>query len=244
MKYEIPELKLRFPFSYGDTLFSIFVGKGQYCHRIAINIRGYTRVLADAEGDLVLPNNEKIKKALRIHTLRHYIETGKDSVEMTLDSYAWYANQIRYPVFESMCTSLSKKGDRKDYNGESMNDTVVFNTSFYYPPEIQTYQFYDEPILKNEDNYSNEILKIFTESSFMPNPVTEYLQIKYYLTRPAEVWFTLHNNWGMLLTQITPKRQVEGYQFQKINMSSFVIGSYTLYIHVDDMEMKQIIIKK
>jgi len=47
--------------------------------------------MADAEGELMLPGFEKVKKALRIRTLRHYTETGKDSTEMILDTYAWYA---------------------------------------------------------------------------------------------------------------------------------------------------------
>ena len=114
MEYPTPELRMHFPFAYGDTLFSYFVGKGQYCHRLELAVKGYTRIEADAEGELLLPKSETVKKAMRVRTLRHYTETGKDSVEMTLDTYSWYAAGIRYPVFESIKTTLSKKGDKKD----------------------------------------------------------------------------------------------------------------------------------
>ena len=112
MEYKVPELRMRFPFVYGDTLFSTFEGTGEYSHRLPLTVKGYTRVIADAEGELKLPDFETVKKALRVRILRHYTETGKDSLEMTLDTYSWYAAGIRYPVFESIKTTLSKKGDK------------------------------------------------------------------------------------------------------------------------------------
>jgi len=113
MEYKVPELRIHFPFAYGDTLFSTFEGKGEYCHRLPLAVKGYTRVMADAEGELKLPEFETVKKALRVRTLRHYTETGKDNLEMTLDTYSWYAAGIRYPIFESVKTTLSKKGIEK-----------------------------------------------------------------------------------------------------------------------------------
>jgi len=128
MEYTVPELRMHFPFSYGDTLFSYFTGKGEYCHRIPLAVKGYTRIMADAEGDLKLPEFNTVKKALRVHTLRHYTETGKDSVEMTLDTYSWYAAGIRYPVFESIKTTLSrKKGTPKTDN--SISGSIALNRS-------------------------------------------------------------------------------------------------------------------
>lgn len=244
MQYTVPELKLRFPFVYGDTLYSRFEGAGQYCHRIGLHVKGYTRVMADAEGDIVLSKNEKVKKALRVHTLRHYTETGKDSVEMTLDGYAWYARGIRYPVFESIKTTLSKKGDRKDESGESLSDTTVFTTSFYYPPELQVSQVETDSIPTDLLSDGNDITKVFTEGRFMPNPVVDNLLVEYKLIRTAKVWFSLHTNLGVPLMQTTPANQTEGFYTQTINMSSLMTGTYSLYVHVDDMVMRQIIIKK
>lgn len=244
MHYTIPELKLRFPFVYGDTLYSPFEGNGQYCHRIQLAVKGYTRVIADAEGDLILPNNERVKKALRVRTLRHYTETGKDSVEMTLDTYSWYAAGVRYPVFESVKTTLSRKGDRKDDMGESMKDSTVFNTSFYYPPELQISQVQTDPIPDDVSPTTSDITKVFTEGRFMPNPVVDNLQIKYKLTRQAKVWFSLHNNIGILQRSTTPQNMPEGYNNAIVNMSSLIPGTYSLYVHVDNMVMKQVVIKK
>jgi len=244
MEYKVPELRMHFPFRYDDTLFSTFEGKGEYCHRVPLALKGYTRVMADAEGELKLPDFETVKKALRVRTLRHYTETGKDSMEMTLDTYSWYAAGIRYPVFESIKTTLSKKGDKKDEKGESVSDTTVFTTSFYYPPEKQTTQVQTNPIPAEANNAIAGAAAVFTEAQLMPNPVINNLQINYKLTRPAKVWFTVHNNTGIPLCQTAPENLNEGYNSTSVPMNNLITGVYSLYVHVDDMVMKMNVVKK
>jgi len=243
MEYTQPELRMHFPFAYGDTLFSCFTGKGEYCHRIPLVVKGYTRIKADAQGELLLPNFETVKRALRVRTLRHYTETGKDSVEMTLDTYSWYAAGIRYPVFESIKTTLSKKGDKKDENGESMNDTTVFSTSFYYPPEKQTSQIETAPIPEETNADVVGAAAVFTEAQLMPNPVVDNLYIKFKLTRSAKVWFTVHNNTGIALCQTAAQNLSEGDHDTSVRMSGLIPGVYSLYVHVDDMELKINVVK-
>lgn len=242
MQYNCPELKLRFPFNYGDTLYSNFVGEGEYCHSISINIKGYTRVMADAEGDIILPN-QHVRKALRVRTLRHYTETGKDRMEMTLDSYAWYARGIRYPVFESIKTVLTHNSVTEDYKGESLKDTTVFQTSFYFPPELQMSQVQTDLLPKDLNNCSEDISNVFTEARLMPNPISTNLNITYKLTRPARVWFSIHNISGVPQYDSTPENQSEGNHVNSIDTSMFPIGTYLLYVHVDDMLLKQVVIK-
>jgi hypothetical protein len=244
MEYIVPELKLTFPFAYGDTLYSPFEGAGEYCHRDSIFVKGYTRVMADAEGELKLPDNETVKKALRVRTIRHYTETGKDSVEMTLDTYSWYAVGIRYPVFESIKTTHSKTGDAKDDKGESMKDTTVFTTSFYYPPEKQISEIQTNPIPEDKTGGALDAASVFTEAQLMPNPVVDNLYINFKLTRAAKVWFSLHNNVGIPQSSTSPQNLDEGFHNNTINMSNLITGTYTLYVHVDDMVMRQVVVKK
>ncbi len=245
MEYTVPELRLKFPYAYGDTLFSFFTGTGEYCHRIPLKVKGYTRTIADAEGDLLLPQRETVKKALRIHTLRQYTETGKDSIEMTLDTYSWYATGIRYPVFESVKTTVSKiLKKQSEYEAASRKDTTVFTTSFYYPPELQTSQVQTDSIPVDKTNALQGIAAVFTEAQLMPNPVTDNLTINYKLTRAAQVWFTVHNNIGIPLCQTAPQNMSEGYNITTINMGGLLTGVYSLYVHVDDMVMKLNVVKQ
>ena len=63
--YARPELLLRYPFAYGDSLTSRFEGAGRYGQRIPLFVGGTTTVTADAEGELRLPG-ETFGNALRV----------------------------------------------------------------------------------------------------------------------------------------------------------------------------------
>jgi len=261
MEYMQPELRMHFPFAYGDTLFSYFTGKGEYCHRIPLAVKGYTRIMADAEGELKLPQFTTVKKALRVRTLRHYTETGKDSVEMTLDTYSWYAAGIRYPVFESIKTMLSRtpsettastypspQGEGAQRAGEvgegAGGEVIVFSTSFYYSPELQTSQVQTDAIAEDQPQAAVGAAAVFTEAHYMPNPVEDNLYITFKLVRAAKVWFTVHNNTGIALCQTAAQNLGEGYNSTTVRMSGLVPGVYSLYVHVDDMVMRLNVVKK
>ena len=233
MKYTKPELRMRFPFTYGDTLRSSFVGIGEYCHRLPLQVAGNILIVADAEGKLILPDIV-IEKALRVHTSRHYTETGRDSLTMNVDTYSWYAPKSRYPVFESVRTQETK----------NERDTVLFTTSFYYPPIAQQLQTEEEIIVDSLANADPETATdVFTEAQFTPNPVRSNLLLTYKLTRPAKVWFTVHSGGGIPLCQTYPEYLTEGYHTTTVPMSSLVTGTYTLYVHVDDMILTETLIK-
>jgi hypothetical protein len=239
MRYTIPELRMKYPFTYGDTLFSRFKGVGEYSQRLKLKVKGYTRTEVDAEGELKLPDFESVKKALRVHTQRYYTQTGKDSLEMTLDTYSWYADGVRYPVFESVKTNLIKRLVKE---GEQAMDTTVFTTSFYYPPEKQVSTY--ETTTTDDGSSTNPLYQVFTEASYMPNPVEDDLLISYKLTREANVWFSLQSSTGLPIRNTSPQIFPEGYNTTTIRMGSLIPGSYTLYVHVDDMMVKQVIVKK
>ncbi|MDD2797227.1 MAG: hypothetical protein PHV20_01400 [Bacteroidales bacterium] len=236
MEYTRPELRMRFPFAYGDTLRSDFEGVGQYGHFMALNVKGTTRVEADASGELRLPQNETVKKALRVHTLRHYTQTGKDSVEMTLDTYSWYAAGIRYPVFESIRTTINKKGNS--------SDTTLFTTSFYYPPEKQVSQIETEPIPLDSLYEDEGAAGVFTEATLYPNPVVSNLVIKYKLTRQANIWFSVHNSMGVQFSSTSPEALEAGEHRTIVPMGSLNHGAYLIYVHVDDMLLRRGVMKK
>ncbi|MCL2312414.1 MAG: hypothetical protein FWC41_08020, partial [Firmicutes bacterium] len=70
------------------------------------------------------------------------------------------------------------------------------------------------------------------------------LFITYKLTRPATVWFTVHSNASVPLCQ-TPQQNLQaGYNQTIIPMSSLPTGTYSVYVHVDNMVLMQTIIKR
>lgn len=243
MNYTKPELKLKFPFSYGDTLYSTFTGKGIYSNRLPLRVKGYTRIEADAEGSLKLPDRT-INNALRVHSVRQYTETGKDSLQMTLDTYSWYVQGVRYPVFESIKTTIQRKLPAASENAASseMKDSTVFRTSFYYSPEELNNS--DSENTDVNGNPLSEAEKVFTEARMNPNPVISDLIIDYRLTRKAQIWFSIHNNIGIPMSNTSPQIIDEGYHQNQISMGGMITGTYTVYVHVDDMVVNRVVVKR
>lgn len=223
---------LRYPFAYGDSLTSRFEGAGRYGQRIPLFVGGTTTVTADAEGELRLPG-ETFGNALRVHTARRYVRICKDSLSVSVDTYAWFVPQNRYPVFESETSTLHG----------TQADTILSAVSFYYPPD---YLSGESDRSADDESIEEEILPIenvFTEAEYLPNPVESDLIIKYKLTRSASVWFTLHSSAGICLRRTPSHEEDEGEYSVLVPMSGLMPGVYTLYVHVDDRVLSVNIIK-
>jgi hypothetical protein len=240
MNYFLPEVKLKFPFNFGDTLRSNFAGAGQYGRRVNMSVSGYTSTIYDADGTLKIPDFPDGVPALRTHSQRFYTQATRDSLQMKIDTWSWYVAGTRYPVFESIQTSVVSNTTFAN-GSQQQNDTAIFQTSFYYPPTQQTNIY-------AEQNAENQILTginaVFTEADWQPNPVVENLYISYKLTRNATVWFSVHNNGSISLCQTPPQHLQAGYNQTIIPMNALISGTYTVYVHVDDMVLMQTVIKR
>jgi hypothetical protein len=241
MNYFAPEIRLKFPMNFGDTLYSTFAGNGQYGRRVTMNVGGYTRVKYDATGTLKVPDFPNGVPALRTHTQRYYTQATMDSLQMKIDTWSWYVQGTRYPVFESIKTAIVSF--KHLYNGDSIaQDTTTFQTSFYYPPTEQTNTIYSQQ--GSENQALTGAAAVFTKANFLPNPVVESLYVSYTLTRNANIWFSLHSNGGVPLFQTSPSNKPAGYNQAVIPMGSLIQGTYTLFVHVDDMVLMENIIKR
>jgi hypothetical protein len=228
MNYTTPELKLKFPFHYGDSVSSYFQGEGEYCHRIALLVAGKTTITADATGTLYTPLGLTFNNVLRVKCLREYSQSGVDSVTMNLESYAWYVQGNRYPVFETFSTSTQKTGKQE------IEHKVA---SFFYPPIKQA------ELIPDTTNWAKayeteEILtidQILSNCQLMPNPVQTELKIEYDLARDATISFVLCDNWGVVKIRTFPIAKQSGQYTESLNMDGFITGVYPLYVTVDQM---------
>ena len=226
MKYSAPELKLRFPFHYGDTISSCFSGEGEYCHRIALHVAGTTIISADAIGTLYTPLGLTFKNVLRVKSLREYSQTGMDSLTMQLESYAWYVAGNRYPVFETVKTATRKTGNRETENKVA---------SLFYPPSEQAL------LLADTTNWSKEILmdetldvdQFFTNYKLIPNPVQSELRIEYDLTCDSGISFKVFDNNGIAIFDLPLTAKQAGHYSEIINMHGFPAGIYLINVKIN-----------
>ena len=228
MRYSNSVPLLRFPFSYGDSLCGPITGKGQYCHMTSLAIDGRASSIADGRGCLILPE-DTFYNVLQVHTRIQYRETKRMQNFVHEERYAWYSPYCRYPLLESVYVQTIQK-----------NDTVSFAFMYYYPQEHE-----NEPRPKEEQQDSLVVAmdSLVTNISYLPNPVYNDVQIKYSLSRPAQVYISMHYNGGVTTYQTPVRREDEGEHLIYVNMSGMPIGSYAVYIHADDTVVSGNIIK-
>jgi len=143
-------------------------------------------------------------------------------------------------IFEPQSTDNQKV----KFSNLIFNDSVSYFTFGYNVNDLNNQN-------SNSNNTGNQqnipisgINAIFTEADWQPNPVRENLYISYKLTRPATVWFTVHSNASIPLCQTLQQTLQAGYNQTVIPMSHLATGTYTVYVHVDDMVLMQTIIKR
>ena len=230
MDYPQPELQMRFPFRYGDSIRSHFTGVGEYCHRIPLKVEGNTVVTADGIGTLYTPLGEELKNVLRVKRLRDYTETGLDSVRMQMEVYSWYVWGSRYPVFETVRTATQKIGK------EEVEHRVA---SFFFPTKDQAAILSDTTLWEREViDSSPEALTIddiFMNCRMYPNPVETMLYVDYDLSQDATISFSLHDALGIAKAATNPVHRTAGHYTERLQMSGFLHGIYPLYVTVNGM---------
>ena len=229
MHYIEPELLMAYPFDYGDTLFSSFVGQGEYCRMLPVCVKGSTQVKADARGTLVLPDIT-IPNTLRIHTIREIQKPNPDNAHITMHIYQWFSPTVSYPLLETMQIQTFGR-----------LDTTLQELAFYFPLDESLVSIFEQ--IDTLRSNSLPIDTIFTNARFLPNPVQNELHISYYLTRAARIAFSLHSNVGIPLYTSAVEQQDEGDHKYTIDMSPYMTGTYILYIRVDDIMRSETIIK-
>lgn len=116
MNYEKPFTLLPFPSSYGSYIEQPFHSIGTYSKKYVIESRGTSETEADATGIILFNENDTLRNVLRVHRISSagiWQYLPGDSIVDTLnvkqrieDHYLWFARGYRYPVFETISTTI------------------------------------------------------------------------------------------------------------------------------------------
>lgn len=174
--YQKPELLMAFPVFQGRVMTDYFDGKGNYCERMEVRLRGKSTVKADASGILILPEGDTLRKVIRTYTHKlihqrmlpkiamqdslqldtlsfglnrdsiEYLLVG-DSVRQEVEAWRWYADGYRYPVMETVKSIVYRFGVPHEH----------FTISFAYLPDEQYYDLpYDTDNQERRDLSADE----------------------------------------------------------------------------------------
>jgi len=262
MENEQPELLLRFPVSFGDSTFCYYNGNGQYSNRLKIDAMGTLTSKADARGMMILPGGDTLKNVIRIHTVKRIAGGSKplffsdlddslpvspDSIEYRLandtillgvETYRWYVQGYRYPVFETVKSITDKRGEERTF----------FDTAFFYPPQEHYYLEDDEEnrtILETQEQGKKDNPLADVRFNAFPNPVSTTLDVEIFLPVEAKIKLQIRSvaNKNVYINENKGKFAQGSHQFQ-LYVSQLPPGYYLLNIWADNYLLSETILKR
>jgi len=264
MNYHRPKLLFTFPFNYQNQIQDHFYGVGEYTRSLRITVQGIMSTEADAYGKMILPEGILLDSVLRIHTREKFTEyvspisnfidafaintdsidyrLANDSTITQVDTYRWYADGYRYPVFETVQVQTYLHGQLKE----------SFNTAFCYTPVEQYYGLNSDPenrekrerySMKNSlgDNIGNpenegSFAKLSPADKITYCIQTErgnFITLDYELNYPAEISVILLDPQGRILDSYPPTFHELGTFKKTISLAGRQRGEYLLRIIID-----------
>ncbi|MBN2486934.1 MAG: T9SS type A sorting domain-containing protein [Bacteroidales bacterium] len=127
VRYEMPFVKMVFPFSYGESHLCRFSGEYTYNGQFLADVTGTGEIDADAWGTIILPNNSVYENTVRVKSVKtytlNYSATSKQTVEVT--TYRWYNSFHRYPLLVlTEYTTTQGNTSVTNYQSAYNNDAV------------------------------------------------------------------------------------------------------------------------
>lgn len=251
----LPEVALRFPMQYGDSIDGVFHGKGIYCDKFRLRMFGTYKNKIDAIGMLILPGEDTLRHVIRVcsdrkianitypldsceldnanydfgeDSIRYYISTNLPLIQMR--TYTWYAAGYRYPVLET--TTITEAG------------SDIYTSSFYCPQEEQSHLAYDydnqlvrEELIRHGGNsYDSTSGDMgFTYNIYQVGSSNQ-LKFEYELKKSAGFSYGIYGIDGTAYYYQPEIQQSCGVYSCVIDLGSNPTGIYILDMHVGDRQ--------
>lgn len=215
----------------GDSLQGNFNGKGEFGGVVTLSLHGTAKTKICATGRLLLPDYET-DSVLMVTRHRIISETSQPGRNILEKSQYWIKPPSYFPIVENTLTQVIEQ-----------NDTLQYTQTYYYHQTSLTESNRISDSL-TIDSIIASIDSIYTDASYLPNPVISQLIVSYRLTQSAEIGFSMFNSNGFLMYSTNNILQEAGcYSFQ-IDMSSYPTGGYVLYVNVNDLVLSTPILKQ
>ena len=260
VKYRVPGLLLRFPIAYGASSQGHFEGRGKHHDRLESVVSGEIQSTADATGSIILPGKDTLNNVTRVHIRKtektRYIPissefeidhptidslfSGIEPDVITTDTYQWYEEGCRYPVFETIETS------RNDSTGK----TVLGRDAYFYHPAEQAYLPEDtaNQVVLERKQAAKKMKPVKNESNILsfscyPNPVNEALHIELSLRQAVAVRVDFLDLHGRLIKRFLPKSPAT-YYIETLDAAAYPAGHYVVRVSAGGEMVSEKIVKQ
>ena len=234
--YAVNKLSNKFPLIYGDSISMPFRCEGMYCGNHPFREVGTTTVKVDADGSMVLAENDTLRNVRRVHTIDAYSicmdldSAALDTARLTQvidERYEWYVANSQYPIIEDVTSTTY-------YNMDVVGTTKYACCNL---PEDLTADY----VTQEEESDDEEEQEGFSDGGLQTADIIHYqvetqgknIIITYDLDEDATIQTIVANHMGMLC-QSRQWTQPAGLGYSRqIDCTSLRSGMYILYINVN-----------
>ena len=234
-EYAMNKVLKIFPLAYGDSISKPFRCEGMYCGDHPFREAGMTTAKVDAEGAIVLAENDTVRNVLRVHTIDSYavcmdIDTAAlDTARLTQvidERYEWYLPGAQYPIIEDVTSTTF-------FNMEAMGTTRY---AYCNLPEDEAACYVmpdDEDVTDEQDGFSEEGQPIPDIIHYGIETQGKVIHMSYDLDEEATIITIVANQMGMVyISRQWTQEAGQGYSTQ-IDCNGLRSGMYILYINVN-----------
>jgi hypothetical protein len=234
-EYVQEKISKKFPLEYGDSLSRHFRCEGMYYGDHPFREEGITTVRVDAEGSLVLAENDTVRNVRRVHTIDSYSicmdldSAALDTAKLTQvidERYEWYLPESQYPILE-------------DFTSTTYCDMEAIGTTKHaycnLPENQETYYITpgDENETDEQEGFSGNEQQIPDIIHYRIEVQRKDINIIYDLDEDATITTIVANHKGMLCLSKQWTQEAGQECSTQIDCNSLRPGVYILYINVN-----------
>lgn len=234
-EYAVSKVTRKFPLAYGDSISKPFRCKGMYCGDHPFREVGTTTVKVDADGAIVLAENDTLWNVLRVHTIDSYTvcmdlnSAALDTARLTQvidERYEWYLPGVQYPIIEDVTSTTF-------FNMEAIGTTRY---AYCNLPEDETACYVtpdDDDGTDVQDGFSEEGQPIPDIIHYDIETQGKVIHVTYDLDEEATITTIVANQMGMVyMSRQWTQEAGQGYSTQ-VDCNGLHSGIYILYINVN-----------
>lgn len=234
-EYAVSKVTRKFPLAYGDSISKPFRCKGMYCGDHPFREVGTTTVKVDADGVIVLAENDTLRNVLRVHTIDSYaVCMGLDSAALDTarltqvidERYEWYLPGAQYPIIEDVTSTTFFNMDAIGTTRYACCNLLEDEAACYVTPD-------DEDGTDVQDGFSEEGQPIPDIIHYDIETQGKVIHVTYDLDEEATITTIVANQMGMVyMSRQWTQQAGQGYSAQ-IDCNGLHSGMYILYINVN-----------
>ena len=209
IKYTKPYVKMIYPFAFGDSFSGDFEATLIINKEEAGDISGTYDVVADGQGELILPGGIIYDDALRIKEVKtsQQLINGQQ-INVQHIAYRWFVKYHRFPVLTSINSTWTyPDGSKKTYSLAGYNPVILHHATDIIEKPGMPIQY-----------------------SVYPNPYSEFISIRLYVDEPSDVSIEIFDQNGKLVKGLEKANAFQGELLHRFSAKNLGLGTGIYFV--------------